>query len=632
MSRSKDKKGSRASSNSKEVRIAALEVILEHADKGLNEEEIALLRCVIVTLAAVTSELEAKGVSIRRLRRLLWGPSTEAFRKIFPNDGDPPTGEPAKIGTDETTGTPPSGPIDSADGAAPEEEAAKTHDGTDSSENKKRKGHGRLSSSQYMGAHRVHVSHGLHHHGDLCPHCNDGRSKLYRLLEPAHLVRVTGLAPFRADLYEKERFRCHGCGQVFTAAAPDGVGEEKYDESVASMVAVFRYGTGIPFNRLEKLQKNLGVPLPAGTQWDLVDEAYDSLKPVHDELIREAAQGEVVHNDDTAMTILDLLDVPKKKPDEKPTESTASEPRRETNPATVSVAEKPAEEGPNPHATTDSPVEAAPADEKPAHEKPAQREIPDSRTGTFTSGIVSITGDRRIAMFFTGREHAGENLAKILRKRAAELGPPIHMSDALDRNRPPGFETIWANCMAHGRRKYVDVAEDFPEECRFILKTLQEVYRFDDEAREAEMTPEARLAYHQANSGPLMANLQKWFKEQLKQKRIEPNSELGKAIRYMTKPRRWERFTLFLKVPGVPLDNNICERAIKKSILHRKNSLFYKTEHGAEVGDLFMTLIHTCELNGVNPFDYLLALLKHEDDLANHPERWMPWNYKDRLA
>ena len=88
----------------------------------------------------------------------------------------------------------------------------------------------------------------------------------------------------------------------------------------------------------------------------------------------------------------------------------------------------------------------------------------------------------------------------------------------------------------------------------------------------------------------------------------------------------------FLRVAGAPLDNNICERALKKAILHRKNALFFKTKHGAAVGDLYLSLIHTCELNGGNPFEYLAALHRHAADVAADPAEWMPWNYRDRLA
>ncbi len=90
----------------------------------------------------------------------------------------------------------------------------------------------------------------------------------------------------------------------------------------------------------------------------------------------------------------------------------------------------------------------------------------------------------------------------------------------------------------------------------------------------------------------------------------------------------WPELTRFLDVPGAPLDNNICERSLKRCIQHRKNSLFYKTEHGAYIGDMFMSLIHTCNLMRVNPFDYLVTLIKNSSALFKDPSKWMPWNYK----
>ena len=144
------------------------------------------------------------------------------------------------------------------------------------------------------------------------------------------------------------------------------------------------------------------------------------------------------------------------------------------------------------------------------------------------------------------------------------------------------------------------------------------------------MTPLMRLRYHKAHSGPPMKQLHKWMTDQLDSRKVEPNSGLGKAITYMLK--HWEPLTLFLSVEGAPLDNNICERALKRAILHRRNSLFYKTLHGAQVGDIFMSLIHTCKLAKVNPFDYLVALQKHTKDVLKHPQQWLPWNYMAVLA
>ena len=235
-----------------------------------------------------------------------------------------------------------------------------------------------------------------------------------------------------------------------------------------------------------------------------------------------------------------------------------------------------------------------------------------------------------IALFFSGRQHAGANLRDVLLRRTTDLPRPIRMCDALSRNRPPELETILANCLAHARRQFVDVNEHFPTECRHVLESLQVVYHNDQLAREQQMTAEERLQFHQQASGPTMDHLRDWLKRQSEQKLVEPNSGLGTAINYLRK--HWEKLTLFLRVAGAPLDNNICERALKKAILHRKNALFFKTKHGAAVGDLYLSLIHTCELNGGNPFEYLTALQRHAAAVAAAPGEWMPWNYCDRLA
>lgn len=421
-------------------------------------------------------------------------------------------------------------------------------------------GHGRNAASAFTGAEKVSVQQAQLKPGDPCPECREGR--VYRQKQPKTLIRIVGQAPLKATVFEMERLRCNACCQVFTATEPVGVGASKYDVTAVAMIALLKYGTGMPFNRMERLETQLGIPLPAATQWELMEPAAGSLEPILDELIRQAAQGSVVHNDDTGMRILKLV-----------------------------------------------------------------RNSDDGRTGTFTSGIVSIWQECRIAMYFTGWKHAGENLADVLRQRAAERDAPIQMCDALSRNTPKlaGVQVLLANCLAHGRRQIVDVAANFPEECRYVLESLGAVYSFDAEARESGLTPEERLTLHQSNSAPVMDDLQQWLKNQFAEHKTEPNSGLGKAISYLL--RHWPELTLFLRQAGAPLDNNIAERMLKKAILHRKNALFYKTMNGARVGDLFMSLIHTCELNKVNPFDYLTTLLRHPAELAVRPAEWMPWNY-----
>jgi transposase len=234
-----------------------------------------------------------------------------------------------------------------------------------------------------------------------------------------------------------------------------------------------------------------------------------------------------------------------------------------------------------------------------------------------------------MALFFTGRNHAGENLAQVLAERAKGLAPPIQMSDALSRNVPKMLEILWGNCTAHARSRFVEVTPNFPQECRFVLESFRDVYGYDAEAERLGLWPRERLWFHQEHSQPVVDALHTWFKAQFAEKKVEPNSALGEAITYCLK--RWGRLTLFLREAGARLDSNLVERALKKCILHRKNSLFYKTENGAEVGDLFMSLIHTCELNGANPFDYLTELQKHAEELAKNPAAWMPWNYRETL-
>ncbi len=252
-----------------------------------------------------------------------------------------------------------------------------------------------------------------------------------------------------------------------------------------------------------------------------------------------------------------------------------------------------------------------------------------ARTGIFTTGLISRVGQHQIALFFTGQKHAGENFDLTLKRRRAGLDKPIHMCDGLLRNLSKEFETILCNCLCHGRRQVVDVAENFPEQSRKIIAILAEVYRVDAQAKEQQLSDADRLLLHQTQSKPLLDELRPWMQEQLDQKQVEPNSGLGQAINYLL--RRWDALTRFLSVPGAPLDNNIAERALKMAILQRKNSLAFMTLRGARVGDVFMSLIHTCELNCVNPFDYLMALQQNAAEVSRTPIQWFPWNYSQAL-
>jgi len=533
-----------------ELHMDDLERLAERARRApLSDDDYATLKAALHTLGTVAQLVEDKSATIARLRQLLFGPTSEKTREVLQRAGgvsEAPAGEaPADA-------TPP--PTDRARPAA---------------------GHGRQGADAYAGAIRIPVAHRCVHHGDRCPGCAKG--KVYAQRDPGVLVRIIGQAPLTATVYELEKLRCNLCGEVFTADPPPGVGTEKYDATSTSMVALLKYGVGVPFHRLERLQADVQIPLPASTQWEMVAQTAAVLQPALHELIRQAAQGDVIHNDDTTMTVLALA----------------------------------------PGARAPDLGEAPDA-------------VPPGRTGVFTSGLVATRDGQRVALFFTGHRHAGENLARVLAERAADLGPPIQMCDALSRNLPKPLTVVLAHCLAHARRKVVEATPSFPAECRHILETLRDVYRCDEEARTAGLSPADRLAAHQARSQPLLADLHAWLTDQIDAHRIEPNSGLGQAIAYLRK--HWMPLTLFLRVAGAPLDNNVCERALKKAILHRKNALFYRTAAGAQVGDLFMSLIHTCELTGANPFDYLTTLQRHRQALAATPAAWLPWTYRETLA
>jgi transposase len=537
-----------------DVSNAQLEEVLHRVEQALDEKDVELIRAIFQSYLYVTDLVEDKNTSIRRLRQLLFGAGTEKTEAVVGQHADRPE---ATLPRDVGTGTEPA-----ACEAAPKASGAVATEPA-------RQGHGRNGADAYRGAERVHVPHPALGAGDACPAC--GQGTVYEKA-PGVLVRITGQPPLAATIYQLQKLRCHLCGQVFTAAAPAEAGGAKYDATAASMIALLKYGSGLPFNRVEGLQGYLEIPLPASTQWDIVAAVAASLTPAFDELIRQAAQGDVLHNDDTTVKILELMGQ-RGRPD--------------------GIA----------------------ADEA------------DERTGLFTSGVVALRDGHRVALFFSGRRHAGENLAEVLRHRAAELPPPIQMCDALSRNLPGELQTILAHCLAHARRQFVDAYDRFPEPCRYLLEALAVVYRNDAIARERQLSTEARLQWHQHESRPTMQQLHEWLKRQFEERLVEPNSALGGAIRYML--NHWEPLTLFLRQAGAPLDNNVCERALKKAILHRKNALFYKTTNGARVGDLFMSLIYTCQLNEANPFDYLTALQRHDDQVTTNPVLWLPWNYRE---
>src|SRR6266446_574782 len=272
-----------------DVSNAQLEEVLHRVEQSLDEEDVTLIRAVFQSYLYVTDLVEDKNTSLRRLRQLLFGERTEKTDAVVGQPTDRPE---ATRPRDVATGT----GAAAAPGAAEASGAAAT--GT------ARPGHGRNGADAYRGAERAHVAHPSLKAGDPCPACEKGT--VYDKA-PGVLVRITGQPPLAATIYQLQKLRCHLCGQVFTAPAPAEAGSAKYDATAGSMIALLKYGSGMPFNRLEGLQGYLEIPLPASTQWDIVQAVAADLAPAFAELIRQAAQGEVLHNDDTTVKILELM-------------------------------------------------------------------------------------------------------------------------------------------------------------------------------------------------------------------------------------------------------------------------------------------------------------------------------------
>ncbi len=476
-------------------------------------------------------------------------------------------------GQDAAVGAAPQGDAESA--AADAERNSSEPAAALAVEREKRKGHGRLPASMYEAATHIAVPHQNLTVGCCCPHCRTG--KLYELKEPAQYLRIFGQPMLAGTCWDCQRLRCSSCGHVHTARPPAEAQGPKFDESAVAMLALCRYNLGLPHHRIERMQKHMKLPIPASTQYEVLFEHAPVLEPVFAELERQGAQGDTMHTDDTYARVLAFMGD-----------------RRA----------KLLQDG----------------------------DLPDpERVGLFTTAILSLTKEQPVLLFYTGRKYAGENLAALLEARADELEPPILMCDGLEsRNLPDGHAVVHSSCLTHGRRNFVDQVVNFPRECRHVLDELRKVYRVDGQCKKARLSPAERLAVHQQSSAPIMEELKKWMEAELREKRVEPNSGLGKAYKYMLK--RWDKLTLFLRKAGAPIDNNVCERVLKMAIRHRRNSLFYRSERGAEIGDMLMSLIHTAELRGVNPLEYLTAVLRNEKAVAANPADWMPWNYRDTLA
>ena len=391
-----------------------LDTMLVLAKPTFTPDQYELLKAVFETYSYVMRALQNAKTSLKRFRQMLFGAKTESKDKVLADTPDAGTGDEALQASGVTA--PSDTPADKP--AIPEP--------------KPRKGHGRNGASAYCDSQVIEIEVPDLKSGDLCPECLTG--KVYES-PPKLIVKVIGQPPLGAKLFKLLRVRCRICDAVFTAPMPDGQSTApKYDHSCVAMLAVLRYGTGMPFYRLEGLQASLNVPLPDSTQWDIVVKALPAPKAIFTELIKQAAQAPLLHTDDTPTKILSLMEQRK---------------------VLEALGQTPTNKAIN------------------------------------TTGIIAVLAEHKVALFVSGHNHAGDNLNLVLAQRALELEPPIQMSDALSSNfkHCDEFARIVANCMAHGRRKFVEIIDHFPQECRYVIEVFAQVYGHDAHCRKAGLTP-----------------------------------------------------------------------------------------------------------------------------------------------
>ncbi len=395
--------------------------------------------------------------------------------------------------------------------------------------------------------------------GNKCPECDKGTLHKY---EPSIQIKIVGSPTLKAVAHEIEKSRCNTCGTIFEAEF-EGKGKNKYDATAVSIIAIMHYMASFPFYRLEKIQKQLRTPMPRSVQWKLMEELADTLIYVWKSLIKYGREGELFYTDDTGAKILSVIEENKKRDKKK------------------------------------------------------------DRTGMHTTGIISKRDDNECILFFTGRKYSGENFSNFLEGRLSDK-PVAFMSDALSQNNPKIVgEVIDYLCLTHGRRKFVDLENEFKKEVKFVQDQIALIYKYDKHCKENNLTGKERLKYHQKNSSSVMDDLYKWCNKCFTDRLVEPNSNLGKGIKYMLNHK--EGLTAFLKYKDAPLDNNKLEAHLRVPVLNRKNWLFFKNEMGALVGDIILSILKTCEANNIDSYSYLNHIQNNKEDVKKNPENYLPW-------
>ncbi len=567
------------------INPSEVETLIKKIEQNtLSEQDKRMITRLLRTLLYLVGMLQEKKVTLLKLKEKIFGKKSEKMKREEGEKGKPKDGPESGVqegGKEDGSRTPKNEKLEETEGEKPG----------------RKPGHGRHAASDYPGARKVQCRHQQLASGSPCPRLNC-RGKVYREKRPHQFIQFVGQPAIEATQYEQEVIRCRECGAVYEAPLPEGVSPKKYDETADASIAIKRHAIYTPSYRTARMQEMCGVPLPESVQSERCREVADVLEPIYEQMKKEAADGKVFHIDDTPVRIMELVKENKEKERKRKEEKKEPEKKEEGK---EKVKEK--------------------VKEKKRKRKKKKKE---ERVGIQTSGVVvELYSGAKVVLYFNGRQHAGENVEDLYQLRDPGLGLPMQMADALACNWCGERERIVCKCLVHARRKFVEIRRIYPEACDYVLQQIGKVYR--NEGQAAGMSDEERLAYHQAHSGPVMGELKQWMDEQVAEKKVEPNSSLGKAVDYFQ--THYEGLTAWLRYAGAPLDNNWCERALKPVVIIRKNSYGYKTSRGAKTAAIIQSVIQTCRLNGTNIWTYLVSVLRRSAEVRGKPQAFLPWNY-----
>lgn len=424
-------------------------------------------------------------------------------------------------------------------------------------------GHGRKPISAFVGAKIVHCCHQELLSGNNC--LEEGcEGRIYPVKRQHSELQFTGQPIILATHYKQDVLKCNCCFKEYEAPLPEGVKPGRFDETADAAIAISKSVLAVPYHRTAAMQELCGIPLPESVQSERCEIVADALLPIFKQMIREGANGKVFYGDDSPVRIQELIRENKEK---------------------------------------------------------AKGERVGMQTGAV---VVELFNGAWIGVYNNGRWHAGEFLESLYEKRAPGLPPPIQMGDALASNWCGKHQRIVCKCLTHARRKFYEIRNIYPGACEYVLERIGKIYQ--NEKMTGGFSDQERLVYHQKHSGPVLEELRQWMNAQMEEKKVEPNSSLGAAIKHFLK--HIDRgLTAFLQYPGAPLDNNAAERALRLPVVIRKNSYGYKTSAGAAVGSVILSVLTTCGLNGTNAWDYLVSVLRRKEEVKKNPQAFLPWIY-----